>query len=116
MLGSGGLVTGLLALVSAKSNRGKTNSETDLNLANVQHSREKLYQSRETFLRDEMEKMREVFDSEIAALKEEVSALRSLIESHVPWDWEVIRQLKLAGIEVRNPPTLNYIHGKKEET
>lgn len=60
--------------------------------------------------------MREVFDHEITALKEEVNALRSLIEAHVPWDWEVVRQLKLAGIEFRTPPTLNYISGKKEES
>lgn len=109
ILGGGGLVTGILALFSARASKGKINSETDINIANVEQSREKLHQSRELFWRNEVDKVRESFEREIKELRNEVTWLRVLIENHVPWDWEVVRQLKLAGIEFRNPPTLNYI-------
>lgn len=105
ILGGGGLVTGAIALYSAKSNKSKVNSEALTNTANAETLREKLYQSRELFWRNE-----------INELKAEVSWLRTLIEHHVLWDWEVVRTLKLAGIDFPDPPTLNYIHnGMKPE-
>lgn len=112
ILGGGGLITGILALFSARSNKSKIDSETDINVANVEQSREKLHQSRELFWRNEVEQVREAFEREIADLRNEVTWLRVLIENHVPWDWEVVRQLKLAGIDYRDPPTLNYIKSR----
>lgn len=112
ILGFSGLVTGLLAFHSARSSKSKIESETSINVANAEQSREILHQSRETFLRTEMDQMRELFEREIGLLREEVSILRALIENHVPWDWEVVRQLKLAGIDFRDPPTLNYLIDK----
>jgi len=109
ILGGGGLITGLLALFSANVNKRKTNTEADVNDANAANSREQLLQSREIFWRKEFETMQENFQSEIDELRTEVAWLRVLIENHVPWDWEVVRQLKLAGIEFREPPTLHYI-------
>lgn len=108
-LGGGGLITGLLALFSANVNKRKTNTEADVNDANAANSREQLLQSRELFWRKEFQTMQENFQSEIDELRTEVAWLRVLIENHVPWDWEVVRQLKLAGIEFREPPTLHYI-------
>lgn len=116
VLGGGGLVTGILALFSARANKGKVNSETNLNIASVEESREKLHQSRELFWRNEMQQVREAFEREIQELRNEVTWLRVLIESHVPWDWEVVRLLKLAGIEYRDPPTLNYLQSKIEKS
>ena len=116
ILGGGGLITGALALFSARANKSKVNSETNLNIASVEESREKLHQSRELFWRNEMQMMRESFEREIQELRNEVTWLRVLIENHVPWDWEVVRLLKLAGIEYRDPPTLNYLQLKKDHT
>lgn len=116
ILGGSGLVTGVLALFSARANRGKVNSETEINSANAAQSRESLYQSRELFWRNEVSNVREQFSNDINFLKEEVTFLRILIEKHVIWDWEVMRTLKLAGIDFRDPPTLNYINRKPEET
>ncbi len=112
ILGASGLITGLLAIHSARSSRNKVDSETNLNVASEQQSRENLHQSRELFLRKEIDELRYVFDHEISDLRNELASLRALIEAHVPWDWEVVRQLKLAGIDFRDPPTLNYIHKK----
>ena len=114
LLSGGGLITAILALFSARAAKNKTNSETDVNIAAVEMSRENLYQSREMFLHAEIERVKK----ELNLMKEEISSLRSLIESHAPWDWEVMRQLKLAGIDFREPPTLNYIQDaarKKDE-
>ena len=118
ILGGGGLITGILALFSARSNKNKLDSETDINVANAAQSREKLHQSRELFLRNEVDEVRQAFEREITELRNEVTWLRVLIENHVPWDWEVVRQLKLAGIEFRDPPTLNYLKSRlnTEET
>jgi hypothetical protein len=116
VLGVGGLITAIIALFSARSGKNKINSETSLNNANVEQSRENLHQSRELFLRTEVEKIRETLQEEINLLRSEVTSLRILIESHVPWDWEVVRQLKLAGIDFRDPPTLNYLKQQPEET
>lgn len=109
ILAGGGLITGILALFSARSSKDKINSETSLNMGNAEALREKLYQSRETFWRDEVGSVKDTFALEIENLKTEISWLRALIELHVPWDWEVIRLLKLAGIDMRNPPSLIYI-------
>lgn len=116
ILGTGGLITGALALFSARANRSKTTSEANLNIANAEQSRENLHQSREMFLRLEMENLRNNLQKEVNELRDEVISLRLLIESHVPWDWEVVRQLKLAGIDFRDPPTLNYFKQKPEES
>lgn len=116
ILGGSGLITGALALFSARANRGKTNSETNINIANADQSRENLYQSRELFWRNEMGVVRDQLELDIKLLKDEITSLRILIEKHVLWDWEVIRQLKLAGIDFRDPPTLNYIQPLPEES
>lgn len=116
ILGASGLITGTLALFSARANRSKINSETNINIANAEQSRENLYQSRETFLRTEMQTAKTQLEKDIKNLQTEMSHVRSMIEKHVLWDWEVIRQLKLAGIDFRDPPTLNYIRDKPEET
>lgn len=115
LLGGGGLITGALALFSARANKQKVNSETNINIATLEQSRETLHQSRELFWRTEIEKMRETFEREIAAMRQELAALRMLIEAHVPWDWEVVRQLKLMGVDFRDPPTLNYIKKNQPE-
>lgn len=115
VLGGGGLITGVLALLSARANNNKTFSETSLNYANAEHSRENVHQLRESFWRTEMEKVHTNLENEIDELRKEVASLRILIETHVPWDWEVVRQLKLAGIDFRDPPTLNYFKQKSEE-
>jgi hypothetical protein len=109
ILGASGLITGLIALFSANVSKRKTNTEADVNDATAANSREQLFQSRELFWRKEMQTMHETFQSEINELRTEVAWLRVLIENHVPWDWEVVRQLKLAGIDFREPPTLHYI-------
>lgn len=115
ILGGGGLVTGLLALFSARANRSKTDSETKVNIAAFEQTREALYQSREAFWRKEVNELHDSFEEEVETLRAEVAWLRILIENHVPWDWEVVRQLKLSGIDFRLPPTLNYIKHKPEE-
>ena len=112
ILGSGGLITGVLALLSSRSSKNKIDSETQVNIASAAQSHEMLVESRETFWRKETEFAKEAFEVELVSLKKEVAWMRILIENHVPWDWEVVRQLKLAGIEVSNPPTLNYVKGK----
>lgn len=115
ILGASGLITGLLAIHSARSSRNKIDSEASLNIATEQQSRENLHQSRELFLRKEIEELRDSFDHNIEELRKEVTSLRALIEAHVPWDWEVVRQLKLAGIDFRDPPTLNYLLKKDDQ-
>lgn len=112
ILGSGGLITGVLALLSSRSSKNKIDSETQVNIASAAQSHEMLVQSQETFWRKETEFVKEAFEVELVSIKKEVAWMRILIENHVPWDWEVVRQLKLAGIEVSNPPTLNYVKGK----
>ena len=116
VLGGGGLITGIIALFSARANKNKTFSETSLNYANAEQSRESIHQSRELFLRQEIKQAEEKFEEEIQKLRNELTAFRVLIEAHVPWDWEIMRQLKLAGIDFREPPTLNYMKPKPEET
>lgn len=115
ILGSGGLVTGVLALFSSKSNRNKVDSETSVNAATAAQSRESLSQSREKFIQDELNSVRATLQHEISCLKQEVGWMRRLIELHVPWDWEAVRKLTLAGVDIANPPTLNYIRESTEE-
>ena len=115
VLGGGGLITGLLALFSARANKNKTNSEVKVNMSTAEQIREKLYQSREEFWRGEVDHMQKCFSCDLGKLRNESAALRALIDRHLIWDWEVVRALKLAGVEVRDPPTLHYIKEKLEE-
>jgi hypothetical protein len=115
VLGGGGLITGILALFSARSNKNKVNSEVKINLNTAEQIREKLYQSREEFWRSEVETLQKRFNCDLTKLRNESAYLRSLIDNHLLWDWEVVRALKLAGIELRDPPTLHYIKEKLEE-
>jgi hypothetical protein len=109
ILGASGLITGMVALFSVNVNKRKVHTEADVNDATAANSREQLLQSREIFWRKEFDDLHKTFQSEIDELKTEVAWLRVLIENHVPWDWEVVRQFKLAGIEFREPPTLHYL-------
>lgn len=115
VLGGGGLITGAIALFSARSNKEKMNSEASVNRNNAETLREKLYQSREIFWREEVDHLQKSFNFDLSKLHNEAAVLRALIDRHLIWDWEVVRALKLAGIELRDPPTLHYIKEKLEE-
>jgi hypothetical protein len=129
VLGGGGLLTGLLALYSARATKNKTQAEAGKTSADAGVSKatekeievravamsEKTFQDREKFWSDRVEEVRESCEKDVNELKEEVGWLRILIENHVPWDWEAIRKLKLADIEQRNPPTLNYVRKREQQ-
>jgi hypothetical protein len=82
----------------ARQNWRKTGSEITLN------------KRQEAKLSQEIEnKSEEKFQAEIDVLKKEVATLRRYINRHIPWDWQAVRELKLAGIEIEDPPDLNYL-------
>lgn len=108
---SGALITSGLAVYYSRSNRNKIDSESGVNNASAKEIEE-----RAATLSDERYRKREEFWSqEIEELRDEVAWLRILIENHVPWDWEQMRKMTLAGIEHDRPPTLNYVKRKRKE-
>jgi hypothetical protein len=122
ILGTGGAVTGGLSIFAVRANKNKTVSETGMNEASGKEIEQKAialseqtYQARETFWSKQVETVRTDCEKEIAELREEIGWLRVLIENHVPWDWERIREAKLAGLDPPNPPTLNYIRSRQVE-
>lgn len=56
------------------------------------------------------------FNKEIVDLKIEVESLKKYINEHMPWDWNAVRALRLAGIEIDDPPSLFYIKGEEKKT
>ena len=49
------------------------------------------------------------FNTKIADLERELVSLKKYVNEHMPWDWKAVRALRLAGIEIDDPPTLFYI-------
>lgn len=122
ILGGGGLITACLAFYSARANRTKISSEAGVNAATEKEIEqraiglsEKTYQARERFWEERVDKVKIQCEAEIDELREEIGWLRLLIEAHVPWDWEAIRLLKLNSLDMRDPPTLNYIKSLAEQ-
>lgn len=66
-------------------------------------------QKRETHWQAKLDDQERKLDEEIAELRAEVNGLQRYINEHIPWDWDAVRQLRLAGIEIDNPPSLIYI-------
>jgi predicted Holliday junction resolvase-like endonuclease len=66
-------------------------------------------QKREEHWQSKLDKQERKLRGEIGDLRAEVNGLKSYINEHIPWDWEAVRQLRLAGIEIDNPPSLIYI-------
>jgi hypothetical protein len=66
-------------------------------------------QKREEHWQKKLDDQEHKLQGEIGDLRAEVNGLKSYINEHIPWDWEAVRQLRLAGIEIENPPSLIYI-------
>jgi hypothetical protein len=116
------LITAVISLYSVRSNRNKVDSEAGVNKATEKEIEtraagmsEETYQKREAFWQKKLDDSEKKLESEIGELREEVAWLRRLIEGHVPWDWEVVRTLKINGIEQRDPPTLNWVRQNPPE-
>lgn len=119
---SGALITSGLAVYYSRSNRNKIDSESGVNNASAKEIEERAatlsderYRKREEFWSQENAKIKKEWHEDIEELRDEVAWLRILIENHVPWDWEQMRKMTLAGIEHDRPPTLNYVKRKRKE-
>lgn len=51
---------------------------------------------------------------EMRELRLESDTLKLFIHRHMPWDWEAVRKMTLAGIEHTDPPSLVYLKGEQE--
>ena len=118
----GALITSGLAVYYSRSNRKKIDSDSNVNNANAKEIEERAatlsderYRKREQYWSNEVKTIKTECHEEIDELRDEVSWLRILIENHVPWDWEQMRKMTLAGIEHDRPPTLNYVKRKRKE-
>ena len=58
------------------------------------------------------ESSEEKFRGEIADLRREIESLKLYINRHIPWDWKAVRELRLQGIDIEDPPSLQYIEGE----
>lgn len=88
----------LVTVYLARQNWRKTGAEIHLN------------RRQEAKLSQEIEQKSEAkFERKIAALEREVATLRRYINRHIPWDWTAVRHLRLAGIDIEDPPDLNYL-------
>lgn len=122
IIGSGGLLGSCIAIYMARANRKKTEAESiktssearklDTEAAKLDDER---YRDRETFWREEVEKVEKKFERKIDELEQKVAGLQLLIEGHIPWDWEALRKLKMNDIDQRDPPTLIWVEERREE-
>jgi hypothetical protein len=116
LLGGGGLVGSSIAIYMARANKTKIGAETkklDTEAAKLDDDR---FQTRELFWQREVQKVKDELNPKIEDLEREVASLKLLIEGHIPWDWEVLRKLRLNGIEQRDPPTLIWIEEQRSQT
>lgn len=49
------------------------------------------------------------YEKKIAEIELELVSLKKYVNEHMPWDWKAVRALRLAGIEIEDPPSLFYI-------
>lgn len=91
----------ILSIRARKINTAKVESETSLNEA-----------QQADIVRQISDSSEQKFRAEIDALKREVESLKLYINRHIPWDWKAVRELRLNGIEIEDPPSLQYINGE----
>lgn len=60
---------------------------------------------------DEIQEQR--YRTKIEELEKKVGYLEKYINEHMPWDWKAVRSLRLAGIDIEDPPSLFYIKDDK---
>lgn len=94
----------LLSIKSRKTNTSKVESETNLNEAQQAEIVRRISESSE-----------EKFQRRIAKLEREIESLKLYINRHIPWDWKAVRELRLAGIDIEDPPSLQYIQNGSEQ-
>lgn len=112
LFGSGGFVTGIIAILMVRANREKVVADTkETEMRAIQLS-DSIEADREVRWQRKIDTVQEKCDREVEELREEIGWLKLLIENHVPWDWEMQRKAIEAGIEHEPPPTLNYIKGR----
>lgn len=116
LLAMGTLASPIIALIFVRQQLRAGDTKIDLDKKDAAiKSREALSmdqdreQKRETHWQTKLDDQELKLDQEIAELRAEVNGLKQYINEHIPWDWDAVRQLRLAGIEIDNPPSLIYI-------
>jgi predicted RNase H-like nuclease (RuvC/YqgF family) len=112
----GVVISAAVTLYNVRANREKTIAETAKTKAETavtsreaaafDANRERL---REEHWQEKLDKSEARFEAEIGELRDEVQMLRRFIERHVPWDWKAVRELRLLGSDIEDPPTLTYL-------
>lgn len=118
LLGMGALASPLVTIVLLKQRWRKGEAEirldkiTEAKIADeVASSTDQRERDREAFWQEKLDAQDTKLCEEIRDLRLEVNVLKRYINRHIPWDWEAVRLLKLADINVPNPPSLNYLNG-----
>lgn len=109
----GALVTAAIALYTVRANRNKTVAETELTktqtaaktkeAAAFDEDRE---DKREAKWEAKIRECEDKFEAQIDPLRRELAFQRRYIERHIPWDWTAVRELRMRGVEIDDPPTL----------
>jgi hypothetical protein len=113
VLGSGGLLTGLIALLTLRSKTSNVDSQTGLNKAQETEVIQRASQINEQRERDrdrewerKIELVKQECNGKISELEEEVNILEIFIDSSVPWIWGAVRELRINGISYADAPSL----------
>jgi homoserine dehydrogenase len=119
-IGALGSPVSLLILLRQKWRKGEVDIEVEkVSVSEVANRAAAINQDRELKREEHWQKKLDAqeykFQGEIGELRAEVNGLKSYINEHIPWDWEAVRQLRLAGIEIENPPSLIYIRKEPKE-
>lgn len=102
-----------ITLYTVRPNRNKTVAETELTksqtvtktkeAAAFDEDRE---QKREAKWEAKIKECEDKFEAQLDPLRRELAFQRRYIERHIPWDWTAVRELRMRGVEIEDPPTL----------
>ncbi|AXH46872.1 membrane protein [Mycobacterium phage Aminay] len=116
LLASGTLATALLGVMSYRQNRRKgdadiehsqaTTTEVVNRAAQINETRE---MEREKFWRSTLADTERRLEGELSNVRAELANLKNGINKHVSWDFKAIRELRLLGSDIEDPPSLLYV-------
>lgn len=113
---AGMVITLGIALFHARSNRRKTDAETEKTKVETTVSAKEAAAfdenreiEREARWEKKLAETEKKLGDRITEHERRLATQQRYIEKHVPWDWRAVRELRLKGVEIEDPPTLVYL-------
>lgn len=113
IIGTGGISSVVIFLMTRKTTQDNTNAQTGLTTSQQKEVDERTANTvatrdreQELFYRSLIKETEDRCNDKVAGVQIELDVFEAFVDMMVPWSWGAIRELKLHGIEHEKPPSL----------